>query len=330
MAETSIQWTDKVWNPIRGCSRVSPGCQHCYAEKTAYRFSQPGMPYEGLVKLVGGEPRWTGKIQLVPEKLEEPLHWQKPCRVFVNSMSDLFHEDVPDEYIDRVFAVMALAGQHTFQVLTKRAERMAKYLSDSGTEERIDEAACDLRDTTGLNLSSEDWVRLGRGGFVDMPLDNVWLGVSVEDQQRADERIPHLLRTPAVVRFLSCEPLLSAVDLQDYLLVPEIDVMEYGSGPILGYDRLLHWLICGGESGPNARPFDLAWAYSLLDQCRKAGVPYFLKQLGSKPFSSQDRITHRGRKEPLPANGFWRYLNDSKGGDMAEFPKALRVREYPG
>ncbi len=172
--KNGIVWTDETWNPLRGCSRVSEGCRNCYAESVARRFDGPGLPYEGLIASGG---QWNGQIKLVPEKLDEPLRWQRPRRIFVNSMSDLFHPNVPNEYIDRVFAVMALASQHTFQVLTKRPERMLEYLN---------------RRTT-------------------MP--NVWLGVSIENQVTADERIPLLLQTPAAVRWVSAEPLLRPVDL---------------------------------------------------------------------------------------------------------------------
>lgn len=184
MSNTKIEWTDKSWNPVRGCTRVSHGCEHCYAERQAHRFSGSGQPYEGLTEIGPKGPRWNGKIRLVPELLEEPLRWRKPCRVFVNSMSDLFHEAVPDRFISEVFAVMNTARRHTFQVLTKRPERMLRL----GTDQKLIYA-----------------------------MSNVWLGVSVEDQKTADERIPLLLQTPAAVRFVSAEPLLSHIDLSKWL-----------------------------------------------------------------------------------------------------------------
>ena len=183
---TTIEWTDRTWNPTRGCARVSSGCEHCYAERIARRFDRPGGSYEGLTTSNG---RWNGQIRLVPEKLEEPLRWRKPSRVFVDSMSDLFHESVPDYYIEMVFHVMGLAHQHQFQVLTKRPERMRALLQ-----------SCELQDAIC-------------GAEVPWPLRNVWLGVSAEDQTTADERVPLLRETPAAIRFLSCEPLLGPIDL---------------------------------------------------------------------------------------------------------------------
>ena len=205
---TGIEWTDETWNPISGCSRVSPGCEHCYAERMDHR----------LRGVAGEEWRpWTApnaayNVRLYPERLEAPLRWRKPRRVFVNSMSDLFHEEVPDEYIDRVFAVMALCPEHVFQVLTKRPERMRDYLSESprvptSTEYRVDEAMDGICGERGWHSP----------GLQAWPLPNVWLGVSVEDQRRADERIPLLLETPAAVHFLSCEPLLGPIDLSKWM-----------------------------------------------------------------------------------------------------------------
>jgi protein gp37 len=267
-----IPWTEDTWNPIRGCSRVSLGCggPHgqggCYAERLAIRLSGPGQPYEGLVKSTPSGPRWTGRVALVESALDLPLRWKKPGRIFVNSMSDLFHEKVPDEWIDRIFAVMAKAPQHTFQILTKRPERML------------------------------EWVTRSR----PVPLPNVWLGVSVEDQETADVRIPLLLQTPTAVRWVSYEPALGSVDFRSLGLLKRT-----GAG--------LDWMVVGGESGPGARPFDLAWARQTIDQCREAGIAPFFKQTGSRPILDG---------EPLR-------LKDRKGGDMDEWPADLRVREYP-
>ena len=227
---TRIEWTDATWNPLRGCSRVSEGCRHCYAEQVAARFSGPGLKFEGIAHRIGGEARWTGKVVLVEEKLTEPLRWRRPRRIFVNSMSDLFHEELPDDAIDRVFAIMARAPHHTFQILTKRAVRLRAYMSAPGRA----------------------------------VLPHVWLGVSVEDQAAAEERIPELLAVPAALRFLSCEPLLGPLRLESYL-----------------GRRGIGWVISGGESGPRARPPDPAWFRSLRDQCRAARVPFFFKQWGA-------------------------------------------------
>jgi protein gp37 len=255
--KTGIEWTDATWNPIRGCSRVSEGCRNCYAESVAYRFGGPGMPYEGLTQVVGEaklgsdrirNARWNGNIKFVEEHLADPLKWKAPRRIFVNSMSDLFHKNVADEMRDKIFAVMALCPRHTFQILTKRPERMLEYLK---TPHRMD--------------SVDDELPPGTPKMTVWPLPNVHLGVSVENQATADERIPLLLQTPAAVRFISAEPLLGEVILR---------------WPFLATLPKLDWVICGGESGPGARPMHPDWARGLRDQCVAANVPFFFKQWG--------------------------------------------------
>lgn len=268
---TRIEWTDQTWNPIRGCTRVSEGCRHCYAERQAARFAGPGQPFDGYVTGSGAGARWTGRVELVEAKLYEPLGWRRPRRVFVNSMSDLFHESLPDECIDRVFAVMALAPQHTFQVLTKRHERMREYMSGDryGVVNAAVEIVSDARgDVAGL-VQRENMDATGL-----WPLPNVWLGMSVEDQPTADERMPVLSATPAAVRYVSAEPLLGPVDLRPWLVAtPRLD-----------------WVIVGGESGPGARPMHPDWVRSLRDQCAEAGVPFFFKQWGEfSPAGPPDR-----------------------------------------
>lgn len=308
---TAIEWTDATWNPTRGCSRVSPGCVNCYAERVAMRFSGEGQPYAGLAKLRGGRPGWTGKVRLVPEMLARPLHWRKPRQVFVNSMSDLFHEALSDEEIAAVVGVMAACPQHSFQVLTKRAERMLEWYEwVSDAEEPHPANRCVALAEDALR----DW-RDGKGWWnKQWPLTNVWLGVSVEDQECANERIPHLLDTPAAVRFLSCEPLLGPIDLTPWL--PSLD-----------------WVIVGGESGPDARPCEVEWVRALVRQCREANVACFVKQLGA-------RVHHVRRWEPPPlryerldltgcAHAHRILLRHPKGGDPREWPEDLRVREYP-
>lgn len=285
MGDTSIEWTDKVWNPTRGCSRVSEGCRHCYAEGIAARFSrhideiagpyfgQTHDPFHGFATMTPQGPRWTGKVALVPEKLMEPLRWKKPRRVFVNSMSDLFHEDLPEQAIIDVFGVMALAHGHTFQILTKRPERMRAFLA-AGDHGILDQFRA-LRDRGGiadrlvfqaLDIKRRDGVEL------QWPLQNVWLGVSVENQEAADARIPLLLRTPAAVRFLSVEPLLGPVQLDPTWIV------DYEIGQP---EKRIDWVIGGFESGRQARPGHRQWARALRDQCVAAGVPFFWKQNGA-------------------------------------------------
>jgi protein gp37 len=211
--KSAIEWTEATWNPVTGCTQISPGCAHCYAKTFAERFrGVPGHPYEQGFALT-----------LRPERIDQPLLWKKPRLIFVNSMSDLFHEDVPTEFIGRVFDVMKEASQHTFQLLTKRSERLAELAP-----------------------------------LLPWP-DNLWMGVSVENQ-RWTSRMDDLRRVPAAIRFLSCEPLLGPLklDLED-----------------------IHWVIVGGESGHRARPMDPEWARSIRTQCQDANVPFFFKQWGA-------------------------------------------------
>jgi protein gp37 len=278
--KTNIEWATDTWNPVTGCTRVSAGCDHCYAEAFAERFrGVPGHPYEQGFDL-----------RLWPERLEIPLRWTKPRRIFVNSMSDLFHADVPDEYVARIFAVMGLASRHTFQVLTKRPQRMHRLIADRAFAYLVLHHAGIYEQTVGSHL--------GRGWLLtDWPAPNVWLGVSVESQDVA-WRIDRLVKTPAAVRFLSCEPLLGPIDLSPWL---------WHRTP------LVDWVIAGGESaGPPERslvepcfcrfgwvsrddegrciycrglrlkpnPVALGWARGLRDQCVAAGVPFFWKQWG--------------------------------------------------
>lgn len=205
-----IAWTDETWNPIRGCSKVSAGCAHCYAERMAARFCGDGLPYAGLIE--GG--RWNGKVRMVPERLPDPLFWRRPRRVFVNSTSDLFHESLSFQDIATIFGIMAAAPEHTFQVLTKRARRMAEFFEWVKQEGDAPHPIENTRMTERMVVLGQafDWVNASeRGG--PWPLPNVWIGVSVENQAAADERIPVLLQVPAAVRWVSMEPLLGPVDL---------------------------------------------------------------------------------------------------------------------
>jgi protein gp37 len=295
--KTSIEWCDVSWNPVRGCSRVSEGCRNCYAERMAARFSGFGQPFTDFAAMTPAGPLWTGKVALIPEKLDEPLHWRKPRRVFVNSMSDLFHEGLSDRDVAKVFSAMRFAPRHTFQVLTKRPARMLEWFSKCGN-------GGGLGWITHNNTEPERAYR-GTGVIVGesdrWPLPNVWLGVSVENQATADERIPLLLQTPAAVRFVSLEPLLGPVDISQYLdgrcgscgavlprsgsAVGECSKCEWGT-----FYAGIQWAIIGGESGPGARPMDLAWLESAVQQCREAGVPIFIKQDSGRFPGQQGRI----------------------------------------
>jgi protein gp37 len=472
-AVTGIEWTDRTWNPVTGCTKVSPGCAHCYAEGVADRFwaTQYVNPWP---MAASSRPRQFTDVYCHEDRLLEPLSWRKPARVFVNSMSDLFHEDVPDAFIDKVFAVMALAPRHTFQILTKRPERMLRYCTSIGFDDGEFEPDLDgeaMRDAMIEGAAQSIYARLhpredpSHWLAVHQPLTNVWLGVSVENQHFADERIPLLIKTPAAVRFVSYEPALGPVDFSPWIggrrgcaeehrgrsvsgggvrsaedrrarpdLADQAEAEASGeagrrlpagsgddeghqaprAGALLGVaafqgadsgrddrqsrerpqtaepsrqpdagdefgaggscadrsrevptgrrteqsgeahaslrrgdsatpssgraaevdcgivqrerqnhlqDRsrpTLDWIICGGESGPGARPFDLAWARSIVAQCQAAGVPVFVKQLGKHPTCDHcgDAAAVFGVKHP-------------KGGDITEFPADLQVREFP-
>jgi len=296
MNKTSIEWTDYTWNPIRArrkplsdgrvltgtfCTRISPGCTNCYASVINRRF---GTGAEYTV------PNLAEHEFYIDERiLEQPLRRKKPARIFVGDMFDLFHEAISDADLSYVFATMMDATQHTFQLLTKRAARMRDFV----------------------------------GKWCNTAEPNIWLGVSVESQQYADERIPLLLQTPAEVRFLSVEPMLEAVDLTQFLWGKVVGcktcpqdadcVCGYMTRPLLG-EPAISWVICGGESGPGARPFNLAWAESLLEQCRAAGIPFFMKQVGSFPVTRE---------------GVALRVRDRKGGNLDEWEPVLRVREFP-
>ena len=277
---TTIEWTrnddgtaGRTWNPSTGCDRVSPGCDLCYALTMAKRLKGMGsQKYRN-----DGDPRTSGpgfRFTMHPDVVTAPLHWRKPTRVFVNSMSDLFHAHATREFLARVFAVMALTPQHTYQILTKRPLRMRRILTDEMFWVWVMAAMTDMRGAQ-CDVFNERMTAL----------PGVWLGTSVETQKEADDRIPDLRATPGAVRFLSCEPLLAPIEL---------------AGRLDGID----WVIIGGESGPGARPMDPAWAQRIVDDCRAASVPVFMKQLGT-------------------------ILGGKSHHDIATFPAGLQHREYP-
>lgn len=231
---SAIEWTDATWNPVTGCTKVSQGCKNCYAERDWTRLSANPKSVYYLRKFTD--------VAVHPERLDAPLRWTKPRRIFVNSMSDLFHEDVPGDFIDALLDVIKRCGHlgrgHVFQVLTKRADRMLRFMRHY------------------------------------KPIDNLWLGVSVEDQASADERIPLLLQTPAAVRWISAEPLLGPISFEGRWV-------EYESPAIHeNWLERLNWVVAGGESGPAARPSHPDWFRSLRDQCGAVGTAFFFKQWG--------------------------------------------------
>ncbi|WP_339827879.1 phage Gp37/Gp68 family protein [uncultured Arenimonas sp.] len=271
---THIEWTDATWNPITGCSVVSAGCKHCYAMKLAGTRLQHHPSRAGLTVETKAGPVWNGQVRLNEEWLDQPLRWRRPRRIFVCAHGDLFHENVPDEWIDRVFMVMRYAPEHSFQVLSKRPARMLSYLQRFKPSPAWDGYV--TRDGVPSGERPADAPLFFRDAW---PLPNVWLGVSVEDQAAADERIPLLLQTPAAVRWISAEPLLGAVDLRDAL-----DEEGHESGGPQGWVSTrahgIDWVVAGGESGAGARPMHPDWARSLRDQCAAAGVPFLFKQWG--------------------------------------------------
>lgn len=320
---TKIEWSGRTWNPIIGCDRISPGCDRCYAITQArIREANPNPKvaesFAGTVHRTEAGPDWTGRVNLLHERLLQPLKWKKPETVFLNSLSDLLHKNVPDDFILQVFAVMAVTPRHTYQVLTKRHGRMRSLLGSPRFE-------ADVRALT--------WSLDGHSARrVNWPLPNVHLGISAEHQRWLDIRLPALLATPAAVRWVSAEPLIGPLSFwpEDHAGHERDDIGEFGgwtwtcldcSGPEdeepripwKTYDRSegigVDWVVAGGESGPGARRCELEWLRALRDECTAANVPFFAKQLGSV----------LGRE--LGAG--------SKGGDFDAFPDDLKVREFP-
>lgn len=255
---TKIEWATETWNPVTGCTPISEGCANCYAKRMSKR----------LVGRCGYPEDEPFRVTLHPDKLDQPMKWKKPRMIFVCSMGDLFHEDVPNSFLDQIFAVMAKAEQHIFLILTKRPKRAKEYILKAMYDE---------------NCNYQGWYEaINDLGIPDVtPMENVWLGVTAENQARADERIPVLLQIPAAKRFVSVEPMLGPVDLS---LSDGVDLsMSIGTGLKPGKSYLINsldWVICGGETGPGARPMHPDWVRSLRDQCQAAGVPFFFKSWG--------------------------------------------------
>lgn len=377
---TSIEWTDASWPIHAGCKEISPGCANCYSARlTATRLSKTPK-YRGLA-IIGknGHPHFTGETRTHLPHLEWPLKWKAPRKIFVDDMSDLFYEEHSFENIAAVFGVMAACPQHTFQCLTKRAERMREWFAwvdrradgalsvfpydDTGW--RIRQMLCVMARHAGADVPSH------HGG--PWPLPNVWLGVSCEDQTAADARIPHLLATPAAVRFVSAEPLLGPIDFARVAPKPIATNALTGRWAVpradgSKQDPRVHWVIVGGESGPGARPSDLAWIRSVVAQCRTAASSCFVKQLGARPYDSarsdgrfssftqwankanswiggsaavcidaKGRVCRNGKdmqrahdEGAFPVS--WHVpldLRSRKGGDMTEWSEDLRVRDFP-
>lgn len=262
-----------TWNPITGCSIESPGCRDCYAATLAGTRLRNHPSRAGLTtRAANGAYVFNGEVRFNAGWLDQPLRWTRPRMVFVVAHGDLFHPAVPDAWIDKVFAVMARARWHTYQVLTKRAKRMREYLSDPKTYYRILMAGLEIP------VCAMEWMA--------WPLPHVWIGVSAEDQKRADERVPELLATPAAVRWLSCEPLIGAIDLrrmhiQGPNLFASHDVLVDSLSAVIDERKAISWVVPGGESGRTARPSHPDWFRSLRDQCVSTGTAFLFKQHGA-------------------------------------------------
>lgn len=357
-AKTGISWTGSTWTPLRArvkedagaiakakgytslvqiaekmaghvgvhCEHVSHGCDNCYAETNNERClpaNGTGLPFDRRSRdLV--DPIVDEKI------LEWPLHWTKPRKIFVNSQTDTFGDWIPDEDLDRMFAVMALRPQHTFQILTKRWKRMRKYFEDIAYRQEMIGIEAELRSGLDRFMTGEEVEAItGCGDDIiprwRIPFKNVWLGVSAEDQPTADERIPELLKVPAAVHFVSYEPALGPVNLFKYMFCRECHEGRTDREEKCDNVRLA-WAIIGGESGSGARPFNLQWARDVIAQCKATGSAAFVKQLGAKPIDHSCRnakCTHSDCGMEAV------HLKDKKGGNIEEFPEELRVREFP-
>jgi protein gp37 len=327
---TKIEWTHRPgtigesWNIVGGCAKVSPGCDNCYALSMSWRIQnmkkRPDR-YEGVVTtsrvdgpfVVLGVPKWTGRINLDADELERPYRWRKPRMVFVQSMGDLFHPKVPDKFIAKTFAVMSMCPEHTFLVLTKRAERMKEWF-----------------DGADPSVPTTVWWKGDVMSYpVNWPVDNIWLGVTAENQEQADLRVPLLLETPAAVRWVSVEPMLGAIQMS-YLSDGGLNRIDALRGVIWqpGYTLQLQvekvdWIVIGAESGPNARVMRNRWALDLISQCDGAGVPVFVKQvqLGSERWVSKD--PDDVRTERCGAD------NESECWEISCWLPELRRREWP-
>lgn len=298
MANTKIEWAEKVWNPVVGCTKISPGCQNCYAERMAARLENIAYKtgnqklHDKYYPTINCNGTWTGKVSLCPDALDEPLRWKKPSRIFVCSMGDLFHEDVPYEFIYDIWDVMVKNRQHTFLILSKRPDRMKSFI-ERVMANRMDYAY--MLGNTPEGKEARKWAQ--------RPIQNIWLGVTAENQEQADKRITILLQIPAAVRFVSVEPMLGPVHLNQINTDSKAITLNALTGTPYDWDygewmpednigAKIDWVICGGETGPGARPMHRDWARELRDQCKAAGVPFLFKQWGEwscQPWNSDNK-----------------------------------------
>lgn len=322
---TKIEWTDEVWNVVTGCTPAGAGCANCYAKRLFPRVYGRDMvpctadeatnrdPNTGQVTVDIGahaflRPRRFADVQTHPERLDKPLHWRKARRVFVCSMGDLFHEDVPDDFIAAVFGVMAACPRHIFQVLTKRPERARAWFDALSTETcrpSLDSANPCFNQARFAGVD-ENLLRLG----APWPLPNIWLGASVSTRADLDRVMRDLPHVPAAVHFISYEPALEAINARPWLGRP----LEFDGDP--GERGGIDWVVVGGESGPKARCCDIAWIRSVAEQCKAADVPCFVKQLGINPGRRVGKVWHP-------------WFGEGKRNDPSKWPKDLRLREMP-
>jgi protein gp37 len=289
LSKSKISWCDAGWTTVRGCTKVSPGCDNCYAERITARFH----PDDPAIK----DGHWSGHVETLPANLTDPIRAKRGRVIFVNPMADTFHPAVPFEFIAAMFGVMAATPQHRYLVLTKRAVRMKEFFDWLAHREKQGAQVFPADDTGWLMRQLGSHEANKHGVYIEnhggpWPLPNVWLGVTAEDQTRADERIPALLQCPAAGYFVSVEPMLGPINI---CAVPEGRPAEFSAR----YSPLgdLDWVICGGESGPGARPMYPDWARSLRDQCVKAGVPFYFKQWGEWKISTKEEPMRVGKHE---------------------------------
>lgn len=337
---TSIEWTDATWNPIVGCSRVSPGCENCYAERFVHRGIQEA--HRGLTVIRAGAPGWKGDVRFLPERLAQPQRWRRPRRIFVNSLSDLFHGRVTNEQRLAILGAMRLAPQHTYQILTKRPEYALEFEAwlVAESERRrmtfVELALTEYARATGrpqstVELVRDPWIPRAPVNTSRGPGVAWWIGVTAEDQRRADERIPLLaqLQILPTLRFVSYEPALGPIDWrQDWARA--LDGTSWGGAPATDRRTLLEmvdWLIVGAESGPGARPFDVAWARAAIVAARDADVPCFTKQVG--PGVALHTELGRGGHVRDGDRNTHVLVSGRKGNNPAEWPEDIRVREFP-
>ncbi|MFN6559982.1 MAG: DUF5131 family protein [Nostoc sp. ChiSLP01] len=305
---TNIQWTDVTSNPIHlvkpdgshgghWCKKVSPGCANCYSEA---QNNNGFFSFASHLEYVGDAP---DNLIFDEEVCKKWLSWRKPKKIFVCSMTDLFGEWVENEWIDKVFGYMASAHWHTFHVLTKRPERAIAYFQRHNLAQSI-------KDASDLVCKPE------------LPLKNVWFGITCENQAMADKRIPLLLETPAAVKWLSVEPILENIDLKFGSWDVDVDDDTTRSIYVPNENNLVDWVVLGGESGKNARSCHIVWVRSLVRQCQDASIPVFVKQLGSKPL-------HIQYIEREPKHKYRYKISGNKGGKIQEFPEDLQIREFP-